>query len=208
MADGFMLMMQPVFPRIDVAETPASDLPSSLNANSEKDIHTSVLIVIMGLLLFFLFYFLIDGFHNLLQNERYEGDIELGEMNNQHERSRTTISAVDWSHQAAAIHRQNIWVLETLNRIVQALDDRRGLGREEMEKVLPIVNYNSNEMKRSDDCAICLEDFQDEDLCRIFPVCNHVFHWNCIDGWVKNNLTCPVCRNCILDLDLDDFDSS
>lgn len=49
----------------------------------------------------------------------------------------------------------------------------------------------------SDRCAICLEDFVDGESCRVFE-CKHMYHCNCIDHWLKNSLTCPICRNSLV----------
>jgi hypothetical protein len=49
-------------------------------------------------------------------------------------------------------------------------------------------------------CVICLEEFKDEEWCRVFPSCNHEFHVPCIDAWLeRRNLNCPVCRNPLID---------
>ncbi|KAL8091306.1 RING-H2 finger protein ATL20-like [Apium graveolens] len=44
-------------------------------------------------------------------------------------------------------------------------------------------------------CAICLSEYKPNDTLRTVPECNHYFHSNCIDEWLKLNATCPVCRN-------------
>ncbi|KAF5735057.1 RING-H2 finger protein ATL29-like [Tripterygium wilfordii] len=49
------------------------------------------------------------------------------------------------------------------------------------------------------ECAICLAEFEDDDLLRLLTVCYHVFHQECIDLWLQSHKTCPVCRR---DLDL------
>ncbi|XP_071726877.1 RING-H2 finger protein ATL56-like [Rutidosis leptorrhynchoides] len=46
----------------------------------------------------------------------------------------------------------------------------------------------------STDCSICLEGFKDDEFCRKIPVCNHVFHANCVDSWLTKVPNCPVCR--------------
>ncbi|XP_054824056.1 putative RING-H2 finger protein ATL69 [Prosopis cineraria] len=43
-------------------------------------------------------------------------------------------------------------------------------------------------------CSICLSDYQPEDTLRTIPDCNHYFHAQCIDGWLRMNATCPLCR--------------
>lgn len=95
-------------------------------------------------------------------------------------------------------------------------DDKEGsLRLEALEKLLPGVVYGGEEMvvvggddgecgEGGDDgceeCCICLEDYKEGDFCRVFPRCNHLFHLKCIDIWLMEHLTCPICRNCLLDL--------
>ncbi|KAF3321766.1 RING-H2 finger protein ATL68-like isoform X1 [Carex littledalei] len=43
-------------------------------------------------------------------------------------------------------------------------------------------------------CTICLADYQEKDVLRTFPYCGHSFHATCIDIWLKQNFTCPICR--------------
>ncbi|XP_071730677.1 RING-H2 finger protein ATL22-like [Rutidosis leptorrhynchoides] len=43
-------------------------------------------------------------------------------------------------------------------------------------------------------CAICLSDYEPKEEIRTIPECNHYFHAECIDEWLKLNVTCPVCR--------------
>ncbi|KAG9144385.1 hypothetical protein Leryth_017522 [Lithospermum erythrorhizon] len=44
------------------------------------------------------------------------------------------------------------------------------------------------------ECAICLNEFKDEENLRLIPKCCHVFHPECIDTWLVSRSTCPVCR--------------
>ncbi|GLT93067.1 hypothetical protein SLE2022_108730 [Rubroshorea leprosula] len=51
-------------------------------------------------------------------------------------------------------------------------------------------------MKGSDDeltCSVCLEQVNVGDLVRSLP-CLHQFHANCIDPWLRQQGTCPVCK--------------
>ncbi|KAI3860045.1 hypothetical protein MKX03_003120 [Papaver bracteatum] len=45
------------------------------------------------------------------------------------------------------------------------------------------------------DCAVCLGEYEDEDELRLLTKCRHVFHRECIDGWLESHSTCPVCRS-------------
>ncbi|KAH0890368.1 hypothetical protein HID58_052797 [Brassica napus] len=44
------------------------------------------------------------------------------------------------------------------------------------------------------ECAICLNEFEDEETLRWMPPCSHTFHASCIDVWLSSWSTCPVCR--------------
>lgn len=44
-------------------------------------------------------------------------------------------------------------------------------------------------------CPICLSDYQPKETLRSIPDCNHYFHADCIDEWLRMNATCPLCRN-------------
>lgn len=43
-------------------------------------------------------------------------------------------------------------------------------------------------------CAVCLNEYQDEETLRLIPRCSHVFHPDCINAWLASHTTCPVCR--------------
>ena len=42
-------------------------------------------------------------------------------------------------------------------------------------------------------CAICLEDYKKKDILRNLQ-CLHDFHQSCIDEWLRNKTTCPICK--------------
>ncbi|KFK37923.1 hypothetical protein AALP_AA3G048000 [Arabis alpina] len=44
------------------------------------------------------------------------------------------------------------------------------------------------------ECAICLNEFEDDETLRLLPKCDHVFHPHCIGAWLEAHVTCPVCR--------------
>ncbi|XP_008801591.1 E3 ubiquitin-protein ligase SDIR1-like [Phoenix dactylifera] len=52
-------------------------------------------------------------------------------------------------------------------------------------------------MKTSEDeltCTVCLEQVNTGELIRSLP-CLHQFHVNCIDPWLRQQGTCPVCKH-------------
>ncbi|XP_056166014.1 E3 ubiquitin-protein ligase ATL31-like [Syzygium oleosum] len=44
------------------------------------------------------------------------------------------------------------------------------------------------------ECAVCLNEFEDDETLRLIPKCDHVFHPECVDAWLASHVTCPVCR--------------
>ncbi|XP_030547790.1 RING-H2 finger protein ATL38-like [Rhodamnia argentea] len=67
----------------------------------------------------------------------------------------------------------------------------------------PVVVSNFPTKKYSDEffsavgdsqCTVCLAEYHCEDMLRILPSCGHSFHATCIDIWLQQHSTCPVCR--------------
>ncbi|KAL9165241.1 hypothetical protein ABFS82_06G158600 [Erythranthe guttata] len=48
--------------------------------------------------------------------------------------------------------------------------------------------------KENVQCTVCLSEYHEEDTLRILPPCGHSFHATCIDIWLQQHSTCPVCR--------------
>ncbi|XP_058267623.1 E3 ubiquitin-protein ligase TTC3 isoform X2 [Hemibagrus wyckioides] len=51
---------------------------------------------------------------------------------------------------------------------------------------------SSRALNMEDPCIICHEDMMPEDLCVL--ECRHSFHRECIKSWLKEQSTCPTCR--------------
>lgn len=64
------------------------------------------------------------------------------------------------------------------------------------EKARQDSRKGDSSMKGSEDeltCSICLEQVNRGELVRSLP-CLHQFHANCIDPWLRQQGTCPVCK--------------
>lgn len=43
------------------------------------------------------------------------------------------------------------------------------------------------------ECSVCIEELTEDDTYRSLP-CGHYFHPDCIDPWLEQNVTCPMCN--------------
>ncbi|XP_062108711.1 RING-H2 finger protein ATL2 [Humulus lupulus] len=65
---------------------------------------------------------------------------------------------------------------------------------------LPVFVYSAKTHPDSDsnptmECAVCLSEFEENEMGRRLPKCNHNFHTECIDMWFHSHSTCPLCRS-------------
>ncbi len=67
------------------------------------------------------------------------------------------------------------------------------LGLEKISEILPIYKTHDDLL---DHCSICHENYNSE-LVRVLD-CGHIFHKKCIKKWIKNNPSCPNCREDVL----------
>ncbi|KAG9160859.1 hypothetical protein Leryth_008684 [Lithospermum erythrorhizon] len=60
----------------------------------------------------------------------------------------------------------------------------------------PLKKYNDANFFTAENtqCTVCLAEYKGEDILRILPSCGHSFHATCIDIWLQQHCTCPVCR--------------
>ena len=62
---------------------------------------------------------------------------------------------------------------------------------------LKIHKVNSDDNLLLDECSICLERYVVNDKVLNLK-CRHSFHKDCINIWLKDNNTCPQCRENII----------
>lgn len=74
----------------------------------------------------------------------------------------------------------------TYEQLVTLEDVKVGLNIKDLVKNSK-VSLNENSFL----CSICQDN--NDIIIRILK-CNHYFHVTCIDKWLSNNKTCPVCR--------------
>eukprot|EP01029_Cantina_marsupialis_P004873 TRINITY_DN15159_c0_g1_i1.p1 TRINITY_DN15159_c0_g1~~TRINITY_DN15159_c0_g1_i1.p1 ORF type:complete len:562 (-),score=146.10 TRINITY_DN15159_c0_g1_i1:939-2624(-) len=69
----------------------------------------------------------------------------------------------------------------------------RGVSKRTMTK-LPVVKFKEEET--DDVCAICLAEYTKNDELRLLP-CKHRFHPNCIESWLAEHKSCPMCKRAV-----------
>ncbi|KAK9756066.1 hypothetical protein RND81_01G071000 [Saponaria officinalis] len=79
----------------------------------------------------------------------------------------------------------------------QAGARRRGLDRAALQSI-PVLMYDPKDfIKEGLECSVCISEITKGENIRLLPKCNHGFHVECIDMWLKSHSTCPLCRNSI-----------
>ncbi|CAB3403262.1 unnamed protein product [Caenorhabditis bovis] len=62
---------------------------------------------------------------------------------------------------------------------------------------IPTKSIRSGDEELQTDCAVCLDPYQLHDIVRTLP-CRHAYHKSCIDPWLLEHRTCPMCKADIL----------
>uniref|UniRef100_A0A183C3U8 RING-type domain-containing protein n=1 Tax=Globodera pallida TaxID=36090 RepID=A0A183C3U8_GLOPA len=100
---------------------------------------------------------------------------------------------------------------KTLRLLLTAMDDGNGIGNLAMDfnkqkntqkKILEAFHelteqnapIEAPEGETKSECAVCLGNFEAGDKVRPLPPCEHIFHTECIELWLKKHNNCPLCR--------------
>ena len=107
-----------------------------------------------------------------------------------------TIDRIDkwWNDDFGAHSQDNINNLENIDSRQRRILLEKNKDYATIMKFLPIWEIREN--KKSDNnnnCVICLYEFQIGDRISALP-CLHIFHHDCIKNWLRNELSCPVCK--------------
>lgn len=86
---------------------------------------------------------------------------------------------------------------EALCRLDEKVENRKGASQKDIDALPTHVARDS--VRQADakqdcqqSCPICLEDVVPGAVLRHLP-CTHRFHQSCIDNWLKQRATCPIC---------------
>ncbi|KAK9916631.1 hypothetical protein WJX75_005132 [Coccomyxa subellipsoidea] len=83
---------------------------------------------------------------------------------------------------------------EALLALDEAVESRKGASTQQIEH-LPTVIVGASGVGPDKECKcpICLEDFSPGAVLHRLP-CNHQFHRDCVDKWLTQKATCPICQ--------------
>ncbi|XP_029009859.1 uncharacterized protein si:ch211-59o9.10 isoform X2 [Betta splendens] len=73
------------------------------------------------------------------------------------------------------------------------------LTRREIQR-FPTKFFQTAKSAGNTQCQICFCDYTEGEKLRMLP-CFHDYHTQCIDKWLKDNITCPICRANLADGD-------
>jgi hypothetical protein len=89
----------------------------------------------------------------------------------------------------------NVELLNPQNMNRRMEDVVVALDKDDLDKLRVSIytDFEDRDENDRDTCSVCFEKFIDSDMCRELK-CNHLYHQNCIDKWLGEHITCPVCR--------------
>ncbi|KAJ8276541.1 hypothetical protein COCON_G00082930 [Conger conger] len=75
-------------------------------------------------------------------------------------------------------------------------DQPHGLTKEQIDN-LSTRSFRFGENAGLQTCSVCITDYAEGHKLRQLP-CSHEYHVHCIDRWLSENSTCPICRHAVL----------
>lgn len=73
-------------------------------------------------------------------------------------------------------------------------DQPQGLTKEQIDN-LSMRSFGENDALKT--CSVCITEYAEGNKLRKLP-CSHEYHVHCIDRWLSENSTCPICRRAVL----------
>jgi len=71
----------------------------------------------------------------------------------------------------------------------------KGLTSKEISLSLKQCMFFTGKMKTNQEsCSICLKEFFGAEVVFELVNCKHLYHFHCINEWLKNEKICPICK--------------
>jgi len=68
----------------------------------------------------------------------------------------------------------------------------KGLTKNQINKI-PNIYFSKKKFRDQDKCAVCQYEYKEIEKVSKLP-CGHIFHIDCIKGWLDKNKVCPICK--------------
>ncbi|NXF32775.1 RN128 ligase, partial [Nyctibius bracteatus] len=91
---------------------------------------------------------------------------------------------------------QRLRIARALSRDQRQLKARTKKAIEKLQ-LRTLKNEDKETDPNGDSCAVCIEQYKPNEVVRTLA-CNHLFHKNCVDPWLLEHRTCPMCKYDIL----------
>ena len=102
--------------------------------------------------------------------------------------SNSNSSASDGNNVMGMTYEQMMELAEQLGAVSQGVSA-------EVIDTFPTWTYRARDANdEAPCCSVCLCDAEDGDTLRTLP-CMHTYHKDCIDKWLGEHRTCPVCKH-------------
>lgn len=96
------------------------------------------------------------------------------------------------------INQESIYVQDDGIPTAEQLRDKKMKMAKLLKSHINIVSYKPPEgLDEPDCCAVCIDTLEAGDEIRELQ-CKHCFHVDCIDPWLLNKQTCPLCKDDVL----------
>ena len=63
----------------------------------------------------------------------------------------------------------------------------------EEKEILEQVTIDKNNLYNYNNCCICLENYKEDDTA-VITGCEHIYHKDCLQKWINNKNSCPLCN--------------
>ena len=76
----------------------------------------------------------------------------------------------------------------------QLQNNQTGMNRNSIDRIKKIKFEKKNNIEGEEEqCPICITEYEDKEVLRELS-CKHLFHPECIDTWLVQNSSCPICK--------------
>ncbi|KAK6923800.1 Zinc finger, RING-type [Dillenia turbinata] len=73
-----------------------------------------------------------------------------------------------------------------------------GLEQSAIDSIAMVKYKIGDSVVEENECCVCLNEFREDQMLRVMPICGHSFHRCCADTWLRSHQTCPMCHELVV----------